>query len=135
VCGTSTGPIVATRGTDNGVYIRYALGQNGANWQPLGGYATSDPAICSGPAGTFVFVRSGDNALYYSQYNGAASWTPWAKLGGGSVTSPIAISDSAGVSVLFVGFDRALRTFRFTGGSWGSLQVIGGEYAPVRGGG
>jgi hypothetical protein len=114
--------------------VRYVSGQNGNTWQWTGGKATSDPAICSGPAGTFLFVRSNDNAIWYSKFNGGTSWGPWTKLGGSSSSSPIAISDSAGVSVLFVGTDRALRTFRFANGSWGPEQSIRGGLAPVRGG-
>ena len=79
-------------------------------------------------------MRSGDNALYYSKYNGGGPGRR-GRSSAGLGDEPDRVSDSVGVSVLFLGFDRALRTFRFTGGSWGSEQVIGGVYAPVRGGG
>ena len=114
----------------------YVLGSNGnTEWQWISGTSTSDPAICSGPAGTFAFVRGTDHTLWYSKYDGGSSWTGWARLGPNSLSSPVAISDTAGVSVLFVGSDNALRTFRFANGSWGPEQFIRGGFAPVRGGG
>ena len=99
---TSTGPVVVTRSAYDTVVVRHF--QNGGplgDWKVVGGNATSDPVLCSGPSGTFLFVRGNDNAIWYTQHTGGTSWTPLdvdRRLG--PRRTPVAVSDSTGVSVL-----------------------------------
>jgi hypothetical protein len=52
------------------------------NWESLGGYLTSDPAACSVGGFTYVFVRGGDNGLYYRERRESTGvWGPWKNLG------------------------------------------------------
>ena len=118
------------------MWVRYVLGGNGIDqWQSIGGLPTSDPAICSGPAGTFVVRPQRDNASLPAQVQRRLVVDAVREAGRQRVVEPDRDQRHRGVSVLFVGSDKALRTFRFANGSWGPEQFIRGGFAPVRGGG
>ena len=70
-------------------------------WQTLGGYVTADPVAVvdpANPAGLYVFVRGGDNALYFQHSNDGVNWSGFTRAGGYITSAPYAVADTAGVS-------------------------------------
>ena len=104
-------------------------------WQTLGGYVTADPAAVvdpANPAGLYVFVRGGDNALYFQHSNDGVNWSGFTRAGGYITSAPYAVADTAGVSgavgvyVFVRGGDNALYVGRLVGGVWQGFQPLGG---------
>ncbi|HSH62236.1 MAG TPA: hypothetical protein VK988_21830 [Acidimicrobiales bacterium] len=97
------------------------------DWQSLGGYVTSDPAVVSrGPDNLDVFVRGGDNALWHQAWNGSY-WSQWQSLGGYVTSDPAVVSRGAGSLDVFVrGGDNALWQRSWNGSAWSQWQSLGG---------
>jgi len=100
-------------------------------WQSLGGYLTSSPAATSPTSGaTDVFVRGGDDALWWRHWNGQ-DWSAWTSLGGVLTADPAAVSGYASgrIDVFVRGGDGGLWS-RYTtdgGTSWSGWHSIGGQ--------
>ena len=102
-------------------------------WQSLGGYLTSSPAATSSTSGAVdVFVRGGDNGLWWKHWNGQ-DWSAWTPLGGYLTGDPAATSQANGVIDVFVrGGNGALYQREYNGG-WQSWTSLGGVLAPGTG--
>ena len=73
----------------------------------LGGGGTSNPAVVSNTNGTFVFVRGGDNRLYWNRIlNGIP--TGWNAIAGTLTSDPIAVADGTNISIFVRGGDNAV---------------------------
>ncbi len=73
----------------------------------LGGTGTSNPAVVSNANGTFVFVRGGDNRLYWQRIlNGIPMG--WNAIAGTLTSDPIAVADGTNISIFVRGGDNAV---------------------------
>lgn len=98
-----------------------------ASFQDLGGVSRSEPAGVSMGAGhTAVFVRGGDDALYFQEFDhGEASG--WQNLGGQLTWNPHAVSTGPGQLVVFYrGTNKQLWYREFANGVWGPHTSLGG---------
>ncbi len=95
--------------------------------EDLGGLSPGHAAVASWAASRRdVFVRGGDNALWYRRWDGTG-WSGWASLGGFLTSAPSAISWGVGRTDVFVrGGDNALWHIAWTGSSWSAWQWLGG---------
>ena len=129
----TTGRIaVFALGTDGAVWTRAQITagiDNYSDWTSLGGYATSDVAVVQrypqekAPFSTaYLFVRGGDNALWYNRTSDAsAPWGQWMSLGGYLTSAPAAgLNRNNEASVFVRGGDNAL-WYRIGFNDWGTL--------------
>jgi len=96
-------------------------------FQDLGGVSRSEPSVVSWGAGhTAAFVRGGDDALYFMQFeNGVA--TGWQNLGGQLTWNPYAVSERPGHLIVFYrGTNKQLWYREFADGAWGPHTSLGG---------
>jgi hypothetical protein len=110
----------------------------------LGGNLTSGPAaitIGSEFAGTYAFVRGGDNGIWYRLFSdGRGEWGPWQTIRGGARGAPTTscVGDFTAEPIVWVrGGDNALWRRSLAGGTWrrlgGVLAADPGAVAPVAG--
>jgi hypothetical protein len=95
--------------------------------QNLGGVSRSEPAAVSWGAGhSAVFVRGGDDALYFMQFdNGVASG--WQNLGGVITWNPHAVSMGPGHLIVFYrGTNKQLWFREYVNGVWSPHTSLGG---------
>ena len=104
-------------------------------WQSLGGYVNADPTAVADPlssAGLYLFVRGGDNAVYWQHSPDGATWPGYQSAGGALSSLPFAVADPAGASgtvavyVFGRGGDGALYVGRIVSGTWQGWQSLGG---------
>jgi Uncharacterized protein conserved in bacteria (DUF2334) len=119
-------------GTDHALYHMWldAAG-NVHGWEKLGGYLTSSPGATSRPSGAIdVFVRGGDNALWWRSYESSSdAWGAWSSVGGliASGTGPAACAKDANSLDVFVqGSNNALWHRSLQGSSWSAWESLGG---------
>ena len=86
------------------------------------------PAASVDSEGVTVFVRGGDNALWFGRIDNNGAWTGW-RTGSGSITSdPVTVTSAAGAEVFVRGGDNAIYQARVTtSGSWSGWRRIAGN--------
>lgn len=138
--GVSWGPnhrMVFVRAAD-GQEIKYRNGGVGpsswGNWvsigHPTGGATSAPDALSTTDGQVSVFVRGGDNALWYkSTYDSGATWTPWTSLDGTLTSAPGAASYANNRRAAFSrGSDGAELKYRsWDGDSWSNWISLGGN--------
>jgi hypothetical protein len=123
---------VFVRGTDNAVWHRQWTGLGWADWQSVGGVATSGPDAASQGSGQMDFVvRGTDNAIWHRNWNNSLHccvWSAWDSAGGVATSDPSLTSWGAGRIDLFVrGTDNALWHRSGDGqGTWAPWESLGG---------
>jgi hypothetical protein len=96
-------------------------------FQPIGGVATSAPAVASWGAGRLdVFVRGTDNALWH-RWSESGQWSAWESLGGDLRSAPGAVASSNGhMEVAVRGTDDAVWHRWYSDGVWSAWDSFGG---------
>jgi hypothetical protein len=137
----TTGHIaVFALGTDRAVWTRSQVTagiDNYSDWTRIGGYGTSDLAVVqSFPQQHFpfpmayLFMRGGDNALWFNATSDAsAPWGQWTSLGGYLTSAPGAGLNPNNQATVFVrGGDNALwyRQQSFPGAGFRDWATLGG---------
>lgn len=96
-------------------------------FQDLGGVSRSEPSAVSWGSGhSAVFIRGGDDGLYYNQFdNGVASG--YQSLGGVVTWNPYAVALGPGHLIVFYrGSNKQLWFREFENGAWGPHTSLGG---------
>jgi hypothetical protein len=98
-------------------------------YESLGGYITSAPAVCSQTSGLLdVFARGANGHLMHLSYKGTG-WSGWEDLGGDIKpgSDPAAVSWGLGRLDVFVrGNDDALWQISWDGTAWSGWESLGG---------
>jgi hypothetical protein len=124
-CRVSGITMVAARGTDNMIRVRYRADGTWSSWQQLaGGMLASDPAaVCQPNGAARVFARGMDNALY------TMSTQPndfWRRLDGQLQGAPDAALGAGGrIDVVARFNDGSVRRRTFIHGEWLEWQSLG----------
>ncbi len=91
---------VFARGFDGAVWHKWR-DADWHDWESLGGFATSAPAVTSVMSGRLdLFVRGPDNALWHEWWDG--DWHDWESWGGYLLSGPSVISPELGNLMVFV---------------------------------
>jgi hypothetical protein len=111
--------IVAARGTNNALWLRWMKGGTWGKWTSWGGVLTSSPAISATVDGRIdVFVRGTDRAVWTRTLPAGGTLTRWRSLGGRVTTAP-AVPNTL-TEVYAAGTDHAVWV-KFPGSAWKSL--------------
>jgi len=121
----------------NGQEIKYRNGGVGpSSWgawisigNPTGGATSAPDALSMAPGQVSLFVRGGDNALWYkSTYDSGATWTAWTTLDGTLTSAPGVASFAPNRRTAFLrGADGAELKYRaWDGSAWGAWVSLGG---------
>ncbi len=99
----------------------------GVAWTKLPSYG---PSVSSWGANRLdVFVRGGDNAIWWKSFNGSV-WSAWSSLGGGFTSDPDAAARGSGkIDVFARGLDNAIYSKSYSSGAWASTwNGLGGGF-------
>jgi hypothetical protein len=118
--------VVAARGHDNALWVRWRDGRAWQNWTSLGGKITSAPTSGGVWGGQLdIFALGTDKALWHRR-NYKDKWQDWASLGGSFSSTPAVISWQNRLDVFVRGTDNALWHRRQQDGRWLDWVSLGG---------
>ncbi|MEM2296226.1 MAG: hypothetical protein QXH10_02135 [Ignisphaera sp.] len=121
------GILLFVKGLEGSVY--YGIMRNGnIIWIPLSGYAEEAPSATQYGDGVFVFVRGGDDGVWYGFVDlSSFVFSGWVRLPGSTSSRPSVASTPYGVVVVVRGIDNGIYLGLVNGNNFSGWYVIPGK--------
>ena len=125
------GLLIATRGPDNGVWLRQRTAAGAwLDWFGIGGQIAGNPAITSWRSGHLdIYARRASDGALIHRYLIDGTWSEWERIGEWHISSdPVPVSWGEGhMDVYARGLDGALIHTWFGDSRWHPFESLGGS--------